>query len=86
MGKKRSRATQTSASTHCQKRSIFSKQQRLEYKTTFIEAINKRAAWASGKNVVLTIANPNTNETNKPFIRVPAHEQWGDWRGKKAPK
>jgi hypothetical protein len=86
MGKKRSRATQTSASTHCQKRSIFSKQQRLEYKTTFIEAINKRSAWASGKNVVLTIANPNTNETNKPFIRVPAHEQWGDWRGKKAPK
>jgi len=86
MGKKRSRATQTSGGTNCQKRSIFSKQQRLEYKTTFIEAINKRAAWASGKNVVLTIANPNTNETNKPFIRVPAHEQWGDWRGKKAPK
>jgi len=86
MGKKRSRATQTSKSTHCQKRSSYSKQQKQEYKSTFIEAINKRAAWARGKNVMLTIANPNTNETNKPFIRVNASDQWGDWRGKKAPK
>ena len=29
-----------------------------------------------GKNVMLTIANPNKNETNKPFIRVPAHTVW----------
>jgi len=36
---------------------------------------------------MLTIANPNAkNETNKPFIRVPAEHEWGDWRGKKAPK
>jgi len=85
MGKKRSRATQTSKSTHCQNRTSWSKAQRLEYKSTFVEGINKRAAWAKGKHVMLTIPNPNTNETNKPFIRVPAHEQWGDWRGKKAP-
>ena len=85
MGKKRSRATQTSGGTHCQNRTSWSKAQRLEYKSTFAEGINKRAAWASGKNVMLTIPNPNTNETNKPYIRVPAHEQWGDWRGKKAP-
>ena len=85
MGKKRSRSTQTSKGVHCQKRSGESKAQRLEYKSTFAEGINKRAAWASGKNVMLTIPNPNTNETNKPYIRVPAHEQWGDWRGKKAP-
>ena len=85
MGKKRSRATQTSGGTHCQKRSALLKAQRREYKQTFVEGMNKRAAWAKGKNVMLTIPNPNTNETNKPFIRVPAHEQWGDWRGKKAP-
>jgi len=29
------------------------------------------------KNVMLTIPNPNTNETNKRFIRVPAREVWG---------
>ena len=86
MGKKKSRATQTSKGVHCQKRSAASKAQRREYKSTFAEGSNKRAAWARGKNVMLTISNPNTNETNKPFIRVNAKEVWGDWRGKKAPK
>lgn len=85
MGKKRSRATQTSKGTHCQKRSRESKAQRREYNQTFVQALNQRAAWTRGKNVMLTIANPNTNETNKPFIRVNATEVWGDWRGKKAP-
>ena len=85
MGKKRSRATQTSKGTHCQKRSSESKAQRREYNQTFMQALNQRAAWTRGKNVMLTIANPNTNETNKPFIRVNATEVWGDWRGKKAP-
>ena len=37
---------------------------------------NKWDAFMKGKNVVLTIKNPNKNETNKPFIRVPAKEQW----------
>ena len=63
MGKKRSRATQTSGGTHCQKRSASLKAQRREYKLTFVEGMNKRAAWAKGKNVMLTIPNPNTNLT-----------------------
>ena len=33
-------------------------------------------AFKRGKNVVLTIPNPNTNETNKRFIKVPAKEVW----------
>ena len=37
---------------------------------------NQWDAFVKGKNVVLTIKNPNKNETNKPFIRVPAKEQW----------
>tara|TARA_Y100000816_G_C25761443_1_gene399995 strand:+ start:261 stop:524 length:264 start_codon:yes stop_codon:yes gene_type:complete len=37
---------------------------------------NQWDAFIKGKNVVLTIKNPNKNETNKPFIRVPAKEQW----------
>ncbi len=85
MGKKSSRATQTSKGVHCQKRSAESKAQRREYNSTFTEGSNKRAAWARGKRVMLTIPNPNTNETNKPFIRVNASDIWGDWRGKKAP-
>lgn len=38
--------------------------------------MNKLKAHLAGKRVMLTIENPNKNETNKPFIRVPAHEVW----------
>ena len=38
--------------------------------------MNQLKAHLKGKNVVLTITNPNKNETNKPFIKVPAHEVW----------
>jgi hypothetical protein len=38
---------------------------------------NQRLAWAAGKNVVLTIENPNKHETNKRFIRVNAKDVWG---------
>ena len=31
--------------------------------------LNQMAALNKGKDVVFTIANPNKNETNKPFIR-----------------
>ena len=90
MGKKSSRASQTSkGQTHQNPNRVgrrISKEQRREYNQTFAQAINQRVAWAKGRRVMLTIPNPNTNETNKPFIRVNASEVWGDWRGKKAPK
>ena len=38
--------------------------------------LNKQAAFAVGKRVMLTVPNPNTNETNKRFIRVPASDIW----------
>jgi len=37
---------------------------------------NQLKAFLAGKNVVLTIENPNKNETNKPFIRVNARDVW----------
>lgn len=37
---------------------------------------NQLKAFLAGKRVMLTIANPNKNETNKPYIRVPANEVW----------
>jgi hypothetical protein len=39
--------------------------------------VNQRAAWAKGKNVILTMENPNKNETHKRFIRVNARDVWG---------
>jgi hypothetical protein len=40
---------------------------------------NKIDAWKEGKRVMLTVANVNTNESNKPFIRKPASEVWGKY-------
>ena len=39
---------------------------------------NKQDAFQKGKRVMVTIPNPNTNETNKRFIRVTAQE--AGWR------
>ena len=38
---------------------------------------NKMKAWRAGKNVIVTIPNPNKKETNKKFINVNAKEVWG---------
>jgi hypothetical protein len=38
---------------------------------------NKINAWVKGKNVMITIENPNPNETNKKFIRVPLSQLIG---------
>ena len=40
--------------------------------------LNKQKAFRRGKNVMLTIPNPNKGESNKPFIRVNAKEVWGN--------
>jgi len=39
---------------------------------------NQIKAWKKMKNVMLTVPNPNKNETNKRFIRVSAREFWGN--------
>jgi len=41
---------------------------------------NQMTAFLKGKRVMLTIENPNKNETNKKFIRVPANEVWKSGR------
>jgi len=53
------------------------KAMRQDYMASGERMSNQRAAWTKGKNVVLTIANPNPNETNKRFIRVNARDLWG---------
>jgi hypothetical protein len=53
------------------------KAMRRDYMASGERMANQRAAWAKGKNVVLTIENPNKNETNKRYIRVSARDLWG---------
>jgi hypothetical protein len=40
---------------------------------------NKIKAWKKGKRVTITIANPITSETNKPFVKRDAKDVWGKY-------
>tara|TARA_R100000808_G_scaffold25053_1_gene60937 strand:- start:4932 stop:5183 length:252 start_codon:yes stop_codon:yes gene_type:complete len=75
MGKKKSRASQTSKG---ERRNVVNGLG--DTRTPLQKLSAKQAAWKKGKNVVLSIPNPNTNETNKPFIRVPATQVWGKYQ------
>lgn len=44
--------------------------------------LNKFDAWKKGKNVMLTIDNPDTTQTNMRRIRVSARDVWGSPNGK----
>ena len=39
------------------------------YKSSIMRVLNQQKALLQGKDIVLTIKNPKTDETNKPFIR-----------------
>ena len=41
---------------------------------------NQVEAWKKGKNVVLTVPNPNKNEKAKRFIKKNAKEVWGKYQ------
>ena len=43
---------------------------RRDYMQSMERIINQATAHLKGKNTVVTIANPNKNETNKRFIKV----------------
>lgn len=40
-------------------------------------ALNQQDAWLKGKNVVLTIENPDKTCTNERLIKVNARDYWG---------
>jgi hypothetical protein len=50
---------------------------RQDYLKSADRVINQSRAHSALKNVMVTIPNPNTNETNRRFIRVPANIAWG---------
>lgn len=47
---------------------------RHEYLASGERIMNQLKAFRAGKHVMVTIPNPNPNETNKPFIRVTAEQ------------
>lgn len=71
MGKKRSRASKTSKG---ERRNVANGlgDDRSEIK----KILDKMDAFRKGKNVMLTIPNPNKQATREPFIRVSAKEKW----------
>ena len=78
MGKKKSRATETSKGERRSVSKSVTKAVRRDYiEFKHIERMsNQIEAFRKGKNVMVTIPNPNTNETNKPFVRVNAKDVW----------
>jgi hypothetical protein len=75
MGKKTSRSTQTSKGERNNVSKSTTKAVRRDYMNNDLARMrNQFDAFNKGKNVMVTIPNPNTNETNKRFIRVNAKE------------
>lgn len=52
-----------------------------QYSGSIDQLVNKIKAWKLGKNVTITIPNPNTAETNKRFIKVSMTEAIGKYQG-----
>ena len=78
MGKKGGKSSgAVSQGIHSNVRQSILNLNRQEYRKSGQRLLNQRRAWLKGKNVVLTIENPNKNESDKPFIRVNARDVWG---------
>ena len=50
---------------------------RREYVKSDARLNNQTKAWRAGKNVVLTVKNPDKKNTKERMIRVPAIDVWG---------
>ena len=83
MGKKKSRAHQVSKGERRSVNRSVTKATRRDYMKSAERMSNQLSAFLKGKRVMLTVPNPNTNETNKRFIRVPANTVWRS-QGRKA--
>ena len=81
MAKKRQRQKQVSKGITHKNPNRFGKRiqkaMRLEYVGSEAEMNNKVKAWRAGKNVMLTVVNPDKNNTKERMIRIPAIDVWG---------
>lgn len=80
MGKKRTRSKQVSKGiTHQNPKRLgnkISKQIKKEYRQSDMRVHNQLLAHMKGKNVILTIENPDKNNTKERFIKVKAKDIW----------
>lgn len=74
------RAKYTSQGIHSSVAKNITNEVRREYMASSARIMNQLAAHQKGKRVVVTMENPNKNETNKKFIRVLAKAIWKDPR------
>ena len=73
MGRKKSRDKYVSQGM---RKNVSRRWLKLTRKDNDDRLFNQWDAFMKGKNVMLTIQNPNKNETNKRYIRVSAKHQW----------
>ena len=73
MGRKKSRDKYVSQGL---RKNVSRRWLKLTRKDNDDRLFNQWDAFMKGKNDMLTIQNPNKNETNKRYIRVPAKHQW----------
>ncbi len=77
MGKKRSRDTVTSKGERVSVNKKLRNAARSEYLASRDRVYNQALAYKKGKNVVLTVANPDKSNTKERMIRVNARDFWG---------
>jgi len=81
MAKKRQRKQQVSKGvTHHNPNRLgnrIRKSMLIDYRGSDVESANKTKAWRAGKNVMITIQNPDKKNTKERMIRVPAIDVWG---------
>lgn len=70
MGKKASGKTYTSKGERNNVNKKTSNAMRIDYIESADRALNQQKALAEGRDIVVTIANPNKEQTNKRFIKV----------------
>jgi len=66
-----------SAGVHSNVSKSVRKAMRRDYLDSGQRLANQRKAFSLGKKVMVTIENPNKEETNKRFIKVPGSQVWG---------
>jgi hypothetical protein len=77
-GKNSKSSGKVSAGVHSNVSKKITNSVRSEYLASGERLMNQLAAYKKGRRVVLTLDNPNKNETNKRFIKVPASTVWRD--------
>lgn len=78
MGKKKGGKSKgaVSAGIHSNVSSATKRAVRRAYLQSGDRVLNQLAAFRAGKRVMITIENPNKEQTNKRFIRVEASTVW----------